>query len=366
MLYPLKFKPFFKEKIWGGEKIKKVLHRPVGNMDHCGESWEISAIEDNVSVVANGFFAEENDLNELIEIYMGDLLGDKVYDQYGLGFPLLIKYIDATDDLSVQVHPDDQLAQERYGMNGKTEMWYVIEADKGAGLYVGFKDGVTRDQYWNAVESGTIDQLLRFYPVKKGDVFFIPAGTVHAIGKGVLLAEIQQPSDVTYRIFDWNRVDDQGNSRELHVDEAFDAIHFEDDQAQVDSDNTGKSELPKEKERASSQNDTSSHQKETVISDKTEIPAGKVSYEEKFNTTTKILRSTFFNLNEIYFEKPLKKTYTEIDTFIIYMCIEGHVYAFTDDEQFELRTGEVILVPASIPELNLIPEGKSRLLEVYL
>ena len=354
MLYPLKFKPFFKEKIWGGEKIKKLLHRPVENMDHCGESWEISAIEDNVSVVANGFFAEENDLNELIEIYMGDLLGDKVYEQYGLGFPLLIKYIDATDDLSVQVHPDDKLAQERYGMNGKTEMWYVIEADEGAGLYVGFKDGVTRDQYWDAVEAGTVDQLLRFYPVKKGELYFIPAGTVHAIGRGVLLAEIQQPSDVTYRIFDWNRVDDNGNSRELHVDEAFDAIHFEGDQAKAEK-NTAHEEKGNEASSNVSEN-----------SDNKEIPAGKVNYEEKFNTTSKLLRSAFFNLNEIYFEKPLKKTYTEIDSFIIYMCIEGHVHTFTDDEQFELRTGEVMLVPASTPELNLIPEGKSRLLEVYL
>lgn len=365
MLYPLKFKPFFKEKIWGGERIKSVLHRPVGNMSHCGESWEISAIEDNVSVVANGFFADENDLNELIEIYMGDLLGDQVYDQYGLGFPLLIKYIDATDDLSVQVHPDDKLAQERYGMNGKTEMWYVIQADEGAGLYVGFKDGVTRDQYWDAVEEGTVDQLLRFYPVKKGDLFFIPAGTVHAIGRGVLLAEIQQPSDVTYRIFDWNRVDANGNSRELHVDEAFDAIHFEDDK-------TSQNDSPSpnvEPEHAASSGKNSQTEKTEDPNEKEEvcsIPAGKVDYEEKFNATSKLLRSSFFNLNEIYFEKPLKKTYSEIDSFIIYMCIEGHVHAFTDDEQFELRTGEVMLVPASTPELNLIPEGKSRLLEVYL
>ena len=365
MLYPLKFKPFFKEKIWGGERIKSVLHRPVGNMSHCGESWEISAIEDNVSVVANGFFADENDLNELIEIYMGDLLGDQVYDKYGLGFPLLIKYIDATDDLSVQVHPDDKLAQERYGMNGKTEMWYVIQADEGAGLYVGFKDGVTRDQYWDAVEEGTVDQLLRFYPVKKGDLFFIPAGTVHAIGRGVLLAEIQQPSDVTYRIFDWNRVDANGNSRELHVDEAFDAIHFEDDKtSQNDS-----SSPNVETEHAASSGKNSQIGKTEDTNEKEEecsIPAGKVDYEEKFNATSKLLRSSFFNLNEIYFEKPLKKTYSEIDSFIIYMCIEGHVHAFTDDEQFELRTGEVMLVPACTPELNLIPEGKSRLLEVYL
>ena len=229
---------------------------------------------------------------------MGDLLGDKVYEQYGLGFPLLIKYIDATDDLSVQVHPDDKLAQERYGMNGKTEMWYVIEADEGAGLYVGFKDGVTRDQYWDAVEAGTVDQLLRFYPVKKGELYFIPAGTVHAIGRGVLLAEIQQPSDVTYRIFDWNRVDDNGNSRELHVDEAFDAIHFEDDQAKDEKNTTNK-----EKGKDASPD-------ESDISENPVIPAGKVTYEEKFNTTSKLLRSSFFNLNEIYFETPLKKTYT--------------------------------------------------------
>ena len=160
--------------------------------------------------------------------------------------------------------------------------------------------------------------------------------------------------DVTLRIFDWNRVDAQGNSRELHVDEAFEAIRFEDDPAQEEKDSTDK-----EKEHDASSNVPDN-------SDKPEMPAGKICYEEKFNATTKILRSSFFNLNEIYFEKPLKKTYSEIDSFIIYMCIEGHVYAFTDDEQYELRTGEVMLVPACIPELNLIPEGKSRLLEVYL
>lgn len=352
MLYPLKFKPFFKEKIWGGNKIKSLLHRPVTNMTHCGESWEISAIEDNVSVVANGFFADNNDLNELIEVYMGELLGDKVYDKYGLGFPLLVKFIDATDDLSVQVHPDDKLAKERYGMNGKTEMWYVIQADEGAGLYVGFKEGVTRDQYWDAVDAGTVDQLLRFYPVKKGELYFIPAGTVHAIGKGVLLAEIQQPSDVTYRIFDWNRVDKNGNSRELHVEEAFDAIHFEENQSQ--NAETACTTPPDKTENTENPSNTNN------------IPAGKVEYDEQFNATTKLLRSPFFNLNEIHFEKPLNKTYSEIDSFIIYICIEGHVHAFTDDEQYELKTGEVLLVPACTPELNLLPEGKSRMLEVYL
>ncbi|MCQ2271128.1 MAG: class I mannose-6-phosphate isomerase [Bacteroidales bacterium] len=351
MLYPLKFKPFFKEKIWGGTKIETELHRPVRNMDRCGESWEISAIEGNVSVVDNGFFADDNDLNELIEVYMGDLVGDKVYDEFGLGFPLLIKYIDATDDLSVQVHPDDKLAQERYGMNGKTEMWYVIQAEPGAGLYVGFKDGVSRDDYWDAVEAGNVDELLKFYPVKKGDLFFIPAGTVHAIGKGVLLAEIQQPSDVTYRIFDWNRVDENGNSRELHIDEAIDAIHFEN--------------MANEESQDAPQSDDENENREKT-EEKCTIPAGKVDFEEKFDTTSPLLRSKFFNLNEIYFEKPLKKNYAEIDSFVIYMCIEGSVQCFTDEEQTELNQGEVMLVPACTNELNLIPTQKSKLLEVYL
>lgn len=348
MLYPLKFKPFFKEKIWGGEKISKRLHRPVGDMSHCGESWEVSALEDNVSVVANGFLANENDLNELIEIYMGELVGDKVFDKYGLGFPLLIKYIDANDDLSVQVHPDDKLAQERYGMNGKTECWYVIEAEEGAGLYVGFKSGVTPEKYWEAVDNGTVDELLNFYPVKSGDFFFIPAGTVHAIGKGVLLAEIQQPSDITYRIFDWNRVDDNGQSRELHVEEAFDAINFE--RSEVRCQMSEKEDIEKTEDEENGE----------------VIPSGKVYYTENFDSTSKLLRSDFFNLNMIYFEKPLQKNYTEIDSFVLYMCIEGHVHCFTDDEQLELHTGDVLLVPACTNELNLIPTEKSRLIEVYM
>lgn len=346
MLYPLKFKPFFKDKIWGGNKIKTILKRPVGTMENCGESWEISAIEDNVSVVENGFLAKENDLNELIEIYMGELVGDSVYEQYGLGFPLLIKYIDASDDLSVQVHPNDKLAQDRYGMNGKTEMWYVIDAEEGAGLYVGFKPGVSRQEYWDAVEDGTIDLLLNFYPVKKGDLFFIPAGTVHAIGKGVLLAEIQQPSDVTYRIFDWNRTDENGIGRELHVEEAYDAIFFPDDPLTNNNQQSDKDNQEEEPE-------------ESLI-------AGKVEYEEKFDATSKLFRSKYFNLNEIYFEKPLKKNYSEIDSFVIYICLEGHVHGFTEDEQIELSKGELLLIPACTNEFNLIPTEKSRLLEVYL
>ena len=200
-LYPLKFTPALKEKIWGGRKIETILKHDIGSLENCGESWEVS------------------------EIYLTDLVGEKNYEKYGLGFPLLVKFIDAQDNLSVQVHPDDAFAQERYGQNGKTEMWHVIQADEGAGLYVGFNQKITAQQYMDAVEEGHLEDFLKFYPVKPGDTFMIPAGTVHAIGKGVLLAEIQQPSDITFRIYDWNRVDANGNRRELHTEEAFEAIH---------------------------------------------------------------------------------------------------------------------------------------------
>ncbi|MDR3047629.1 MAG: class I mannose-6-phosphate isomerase, partial [Bacteroidales bacterium] len=199
-LYLLKFHPILKEKIWGGEKIETILGKCFHPASNCGESWELSGLEGDISIVANGFL-EENDLNELTEIYMYDLLGDEPYLKYGLGFPLLIKFIDAKDDLSVQIHPDDEFAQEHYQMNGKNELWYVMDADDGAGLYVGFKNKTTKMQFAEAVKKGTVDQLLNFYPVKEGDVFYIPAGTVHAIGKGVMLAEIQQSSDITLRVF---------------------------------------------------------------------------------------------------------------------------------------------------------------------
>ena len=200
-LYPFRFQPIVKEKIWGGTRITRLLGRDTSSMSRCGESWEVSGLVDDESVVTNGFLAENN-LNELLEIYLTDLVGEENYEKYGLGFPLLIKYIDAQDNLSVQVHPDDELAQKEYGQNGKTEMWHVLDAEPGSGLYIGFKEKLTLEQIENAVNSGALAELLRFYPVSPGDTFMIPAGTVHAIGKGVLLAEIQQPSDITFRLFD--------------------------------------------------------------------------------------------------------------------------------------------------------------------
>jgi mannose-6-phosphate isomerase len=323
MLYPLKFTPILKERIWGGEILAKKFNKTEDYKTKFGESWEISDLEDDISLVINGFLAE-NDLRELIETYMGELMGESVFDKYGLGFPLLIKIIDAQDDLSVQVHPDDDLAQERYEQNGKTEMWYVVETEENAGVYVGFSKHVEKQDYIDAVSNKEVATLLQFHPVKKGDLFFIPAGTVHALGKGVTIVEIQQPSDITYRIFDWNRVDNNGMPRELHIDEALEAIHF------------------KENEKY------------------------KIEYDEKFNTTSNLFRSEFFNINAIHFDKPLQKNYTNIDSFIVYICVEGEVHLFGDNFHEVLYAGETALVPATIPEINLVPNGISKVLEVYV
>ncbi len=320
-LYPLKFTPILKEKIWGGNKIETCLKH--SHMPNCGESWEISGIVNDESVVSNGFLAENN-LNELMEIYLTDLVGEKNYEKYGLGFPLLIKFIDAQDNLSVQVHPDDTLAQEKYGQNGKTEMWHVIQADEGAGLYVGFNQKVTEQQYVSAVENGTLELLLKFYPVKAGDTFMIPAGTVHAIGKGVLLAEIQQPSDITFRIFDWNRVDENGKGRELHTEEALEAIHFEEN-----------------------------------------VNDFQVHYTPEKNKSVTLVHSPFFNTNLLEMDMQVEKSFGHLDTFVIYMCLEGNAFIVSGEHKERLETGKVVLVPAELDHMTIIPDPKTKLLEVY-
>ena len=322
-LYPLKFTPILKDKIWGGNKIETILKHKISPLKNCGESWEISGIVDDESVVANGFLAENN-LNELMEIYLTDLVGEKNYEKFGLGFPLLIKFIDAQDNLSVQVHPDDTFAQERYGQNGKTEMWHVIQADEGAGLYVGFNQKITAQQYLDAVENGTLEDYLKFYPVKPGDTFMIPAGTVHAIGKGVLLAEIQQPSDITFRIYDWNRVDENGVGRELHTEEAFEAIHSE-----------------------------------------RNLDDFQVHYKHEKNKTVTLVHSPYFNTNLLEMDMQVQKSLVNLDSFVIYICLEGSAFLVSSDSKERLETGEVVLIPAEIDQLQIIPDPKAKLLEVY-
>ncbi len=323
-LYPLKFNPVFKEKIWGGNKLKTVLDKDFSPLPNAGESWEISAVQDNISEVKNGFLAENN-LQEIIEIYMGDLVGDKVYKKFGIEFPLLIKFIDANDKLSIQVHPDDKTSKKRHKAYGKTEMWYVIQADKGANLISGFNKKVDKATYLEYLRSNKLAEILNYEPVKPGDVFFIPAGRVHAIGQGILLAEIQQTSDVTYRIYDFDRRDANGNTRQLHTDMAIDVIDFE-------------------------------------LYDKY-----KTDYNVKQNQVNPVISCQYFTTNLLEFNRKLQLDYATIDSFVIYMCLEGE---FEIQDQHGQKTtvsqGETVLVPAVLENLVLTPGQKTKALEVYI
>ncbi len=320
-LYPLKFKPILKDKIWGGPKLRDVLGKQAS--DKAGESWEISGVEGDISVAENGFLAG-NRLQELAEIYMGDLLGEGIYERFGVEFPILIKFIDAADVLSVQVHPDDVMARERHKTYGKTEMWYIVESDKGQ-LIAGFNRKLDQEQYLQHFNGGTLKEILNYEAVAPGDIYFMPAGRVHAIGAGVLLAEIQQTSDVTYRIYDWDRTDEQGKSRELHTDLALEAIDF------------------------------SFHTQY------------KTPYTALQNSTVSAVDSPFFTTSVIQLDQPVEKDLNMIDSFVIYMCMEGAVgIAYGKGEVEVIKKGETILIPAELKNLALIPTEASTLLEVYI
>ncbi len=323
-LYPLKFKPIFHEKIWGGNRIKTLLNKDFSPLPNCGESWEISGVDSNVSVVANGFLAG-NDLQELVEIYMGDLVGDKVFKKFGIEFPLLIKFIDAADDLSVQVHPNDELSKKRHNAYGKTEMWYVLDAENEGLITPGFNQEITKKKYLEYFNSGRLIELLQFDKVKEGDVFFIPAGRVHAIGKGVMVAEIQQTSDVTYRIFDYNRKDAEGNERELHVDLALDAIDF------------------------------------SYLEDY------KTKYDIEKNVSSEIVSCNYFTTNLLKFNKQLDLEYNKLDSFIIYMNLYGEFEVEFEEGKEIVKKGETVLIPASLETFKLNPLSESvKVLEVYI
>jgi len=322
-LYPFKFKPIFKDKIWGGDKIKTLFGKDFSPLPNCGESWELSGVEDNLSVVSNGFL-EGNTLEELIEIYMADLVGEKVYDKFGLLFPILVKIIDSHDWLSIQVHPDDKLAMKRYKQNGKSEMWYILQADKDAELISGFKQEVNEKKYLDYFNNGKLKELLNFEKVKEGDVFDIPAGRVHALGPGVCLAEIQQTSDVTYRIYDWDRVDNKGQSRELHVEQALAAIDFK---SQDTYKTDGKSIL---------------------------------------NVSRNLVISPHFTTNIIAIDKAMSRDYYSLDSFVIYLCTEGKFSIEYADGKESVVKGETVLIPAELHDLQLVPEPSAKLLEVYM
>lgn len=321
--YPLKFKPILKEKIWGGEKLKDLLNKE-SDKNNIGESWEISTVENDISTVVNGKWKGKS-LKELIEMFGDHLLGKKVYQEFGNQFPLLIKYIDAKEALSIQLHPNDELAKSRHNSFGKTEMWYVMQADQKANLQVGFKELVSKETYLNNVENKTLVEILNFDEVEKGDVYFIPTGRVHAIGAGVLLAEIQQTSDITYRIYDWERKDNNGNYRELHTDEALEAIDF----------------------NVETRYDT--------------------NYDRPLNKISNIIDCQYFTTNILPIGKIVRMDNSSKDSFVIYMCVGGDgVIIRSDNYEETINIGETILLPAILNIFEIVPLGASELLEIYI
>lgn len=322
-LYPLKFKPIFKEKIWGGDKIRTRLGLDFGQLPNCGEAWVASGVEGNQTRIANGFL-EGNELNEVLEIYMDDLVGEEAFEKFGNTFPLLVKFIDATDYLSIQVHPDDALAASRGVGNGKTEMWYIIDAEKGAELISGFNQPVDKDHYLKSLDDGTLKEILNVEKVSAGDLFYIPSGRVHALGPGILLAEIQQSSDTTYRIYDWDRVDETGKGRTLHTDLALDAIDF------------------------------------------TFHTSYRTDYQRVRNKTVHLIESPYFNTNILDFNEPMRKDYSSLDSFVLYVCVGGASQLHYENGMVTLTKGEVVLIPAIIDDVFLVPEPNSKILEVYI
>jgi len=322
-LYPLKFKTIFKDKIWGGQKIKTYLNKDYGALPNCGETWEISGVKSDVSVVANGEL-EGQSLADLLAQYQDELVGKKVYDHFGNIFPLLIKFIDANEDLSIQVHPDDELAKKRHNSFGKTEMWYVIEADPGSTLIAGFNKELTQQEYLDKFNSGHLTDILNKEDVKAGDVFFLPAGRVHTIGKGLLIAEIQQTSDITYRIYDFDRVDDKGNKRELHTEQALAAIDYK------------------------------------------HYPEYKTAYHPEENKTIKLVSCPYFTTNLMDFTEGTEKDYSGLDSFVIYVCVEGEFTVKYDGSDYPVKMGNCILLPKSIDKVQLETTSGFKLLESYI
>lgn len=321
MLYPLKFKPLFKERIWGGRKMESALGKKLPPEKLIGESWELSGVAGDVSVVSNGTL-RGNSLDELLEIYMGDLVGDNVFERFGPEFPLLVKLIDAADYLSIQVHPDDALAAERHNSYGKTEMWYVIDHEPGAQLYLGFNQSVDRAKYLDYLAQGKLEQLLNSFVVSRDDAYFIPARAIHAIGKGILIAEIQQTSDVTYRVYDFNRRDAQGKERELHTALALDSIDF------VHRDNYAVTRQP-------------------VVNEAVNLQSCK-----------------YFETNTIMIDGEIERDYALRDSFVIYVCLEGDLRIETSAGTETIHRGETVLMPAILDYAKLT--GRGKILETYI
>lgn len=319
-VYPIKFNPILKEKIWGGNKLRHVLGKDT-NKNDVGESWEISDVNGNVSVVNNGVY-KGNNLKELIEEHKSDFLGVHNFENFGYNFPLLIKFLDAKTDLSVQVHPDNKMAKKHHNSFGKTEMWYIMDSDKEADIILGLKDKTTNPEVLHHINSNNVHSIFNREHVNKGDSYFIPAGKIHAIGAGVLAAEIQQTSDITYRVYDWDRKDDKGHKRELHTKLA--------EKATKQFDSNGKSDYIIEK-------------------------GGKAN----------LASCEYFTTNILDISKTQEKSYSELDSFVIFMCVEGKLNVTAGEHTESLITGETIILPANTDHV-IFNSKSAKLLEVYI
>ena len=318
-LYPLKFEPILQEKVWGGNKLHNYFNK--NGKGNIGESWELSGVDGFVSVVVNGSL-KGRDLNQLIDAFGARLMGNKVIESFGNSFPLLFKFIDARDNLSVQLHPDDSMARELHDSYGKTEMWYILDAEEDARLLLGFNKEINQDIYLKHLSEKRILDILHSKPVTVGDSFFIAPGTVHAIGAGVMLAEIQQTSDITYRIYDWDRLGLDGKERELHTDLALKAINFKGSMTQLE-------------------------------------------YDRIKNTPNLICRCPYFVTNQLALSQKYNRDLSEIDSFVVYMCVDGQGSFILNNESVSVKKGETILIPAAANLLEIVTRS-ATLLEVFI
>lgn len=318
-----KFVPILKSMLWGGEKL--IPYKGLeSEKKSVGESWEISGVKGNESVVAEGADAGKS-LPELIARDKAELLGKSNYERFGKEFPLLIKFIDAKQDLSIQVHPNDKLAWERHQSKGKTEMWYVVDADPGSRLRSGFAKQITPDEYEQSIADNTITDVLKEYDIHKGDVFFLPAGRIHSIGAGAFIAEIQQTSNITYRIYDFNRCDDSGNPRELHTELSKGAIDY------------------------------------------TVLPDYRTYYDAKPDTAVQLVSCRYFTTDIYRLTKEYEMPLAELDSFVILICTQGKG-SITDNEgnTVTIHQGESLLIPATTTGLKITPQGEMELLGTWI
>ena len=322
-MYPLKFEPILKQTLWGGDKIIPFKHLN-SDLKGVGESWEISGVEDNESVVANGP-DKGLTLADMVRRYREELVGEANYARFGNKFPLLIKFIDAKQDLSIQVHPADDLAKKRHNSMGKTEMWYVVDADKGAKLRSGFSEQITPKEYKERVLNNTITDVLQEYEIHPGDVFFLPAGRVHSIGAGAFIAEIQQTSDITYRIYDFNRKDANGNGRELHTELAKDAIDY------------------------------------------TLYPDYRTHYKGHTNATVELADCKYFTTNLLDLDTIMVRNFSELDSFVVYICMAGKA-SIRDNKGNEIfvHQGQTVLIPADTEVITISPAPGAKFMETYI